>query len=188
MRATDRSKPQPIKPTQTLASSSSSGAGSPFDPTAASIEQRTHARQLLLGWSFHRSIMSSYLSSLLSAFGGRGGAGGNDHGGEDSFNDFEDAGSEENTPLNTIAGSGKAAAGAASKAGAKSQDPSVHWLSVQTTETDAKVVVEKAAGAYGGSDWIGRWRRVSLSFVWFGMRRRTRWRLTHECMHDGPNE
>lgn len=92
--------------------------------------------------------MSSYLSSLLSAFGGRGGNGGGD---ADGDSDFEDAtGSEENQPLNkgpaAVAG-GKAGPKAAAAA-AKSQDPSVHWLSVQTTETDAKVVVEKAAGAY----------------------------------------
>lgn len=94
--------------------------------------------------------MSSYLSSLLSAFGGRGGNGAVDS--DDS--DFEDA---ENTPLNnggpTTAAKGPAAAAAMGKKGAgaasgKEQEPSVHWLSVQTTETDAKVVCEKPAASH----------------------------------------
>ncbi len=81
--------------------------------------------------------MSSYLSSLLSAFGGgRGGVGGAAE--DEDFSDFEDAGSVENhQPLNKGPAVGAAAG--------SSKDPSVHWLSVRTTETEAAVVCEKAA-------------------------------------------
>lgn len=89
--------------------------------------------------------MSSYLSSLLSAFGGRGNGAVNS---DDS--DSEDA---ENMPLNNGGPAAKVPAAAMGKKGAcaaskEQEEPSVHWLSVQTTETDAKVVCEKPAAAH----------------------------------------
>lgn len=97
--------------------------------------------------------MSSYLSSLLSsAFGGRKAVD------DEGDSDFEDAaGSEENRPP---------------------ADPSVHWLSVQTTQTDATVVCEK--GAADHLKKIGPEVALNLVSIFGGARQGTcRHRIVH---------